>query len=176
MSIEIIGFRHYARMDAETLCRVVEDAFSVGVVFRKGVLDIGLAYDALRGQYNSNILLSLLKKVTSANDDDDKIMVVTDLDLFVPVLTYVFGEAEFNGSFGVVSSHRLHQEYYGLQKDDFLLQSRIQKETVHELGHNFGLIHCANSKCVMHSSTYVEDIDYKEVLFCDSCKNQYKIV
>jgi archaemetzincin len=176
MSIEIIGFRHHSELDALTLCKVVQDAFSVNVVFRKGVLDIGLAYDSLRGQYNSNILLSLLKKVTGSNDVVDKIMVVTDLDLFVPVLTYVFGEAEFNGRCGAVSSHRLHQEYYGLQKDNSVLQSRIQKETIHELGHNFGFIHCSNSKCVMHSSTYVEDIDCKEVLFCDSCKNQYKIV
>ena len=173
MSIEIIGFRHYSKLDAEKLCEIVEEAFSVNVTFRKGVLDIGLAYDALRAQYNSNILLSLIKKVTRSNDFNDKFIVVTDLDLFVPILSYVFGEAEFNGSFGVISSHRLHQEYYGLPNDSFLLQTRIQKETVHELGHNFGLIHCINTKCVMHSSTYVEDIDYKEVSFCDSCKNQY---
>jgi archaemetzincin len=176
MNIEIIGFRHYLSVDVKKLCKVVENAFTMSAIFRKGVLDIGLAYDALRGQYNSNILLSLLKKITGTNYNNCKFIVVTDLDLFIPILTYVFGEAELNGNFGVVSSHRLHQEYYGLQKDDFLLQSRFEKETIHELGHIFGLIHCNNSRCVMHSSTYVEDIDYKEVLFCDSCKNQKIIV
>lgn len=176
MGIEIIGFRNYAKVDAETLCRIVEDAFSVNVVFRKGVLDIGLAYDALRGQYNSNILLSLLKNVTRTNYVDDKIMVVTDLDLFIPILSHVFGEAELNGSLGVVSSHRLHQEYYGLPKDDFLLQTRIQKEIIHQLGHTFGLLHCKYSNCVMQSSTYVEDIDLKGMAFCNSCKSQFFIV
>jgi archaemetzincin len=176
MSIEIIGFRHYSKVDVKTLCKVVEDAFSVNVIFRKGILDIGLAYDSMRGQYSSNILLSLLKKVTGTNYANDKFMVITDLDLFVPILTYVFGEAEFNGNFGVVSSHRLHHEYYGLRENEFLLQTRIQKETIHGLGHNFGMLHCSNSKCVMHSSTYVEDIDNKDVLFCDSCKNQNKFV
>jgi predicted Zn-dependent protease len=125
---------------------------------------------------DNTVLISLLKKVTGTNYANDKFMVITDLDLFVPILTYVFGEAEFNGNFGVVSSHRLHHEYYGLRENEFLLQTRIQKETIHGLGHNFGMIHCSNSKCVMHSSTYVEDIDNKDVLFCDSCKNQNKFV
>jgi archaemetzincin len=176
MNIELIGFRYHSSLDIDALCKVTENIFSTGVSFRKAIFDIGIAYDSVRAQYNSNILLSLLKKGKPLNLYDRRFMVVTDLDLFVPILTYVFGEAEFNGNFGVVSSFRLHQEYYGLNKNDSLLQSRIQKEIIHELGHNYGLIHCIDSKCVMHSSTYVEDIDFKDAAFCDFCKNQIYIV
>lgn len=176
MNIEIIGFRYDNSLDTETLCKIVGQEFAVNPTFKKNVLDIGLAYDSMRDQYNSNILLSLLKKVTKMKDNSDKFIVITDIDLYVPILTYVFGEAELNGNYGVVSSHRLHQEYYGLPKDDYLFQTRIQKEVVHELGHNYGLVHCNNSTCVMHSSTYVEDIDYKESSFCEACKSQFQIV
>ena len=31
---------------------------------------------------------------------------------------------------------------YGLKKNEALLLSRAIKEVIHELGHNFGLIHC----------------------------------
>jgi archaemetzincin len=40
---------------------------------------------------------------------------------------------------------------------------------VHELGHTFNLLHCADGRCVMASSTYVEQIDLKGERFCDRC-------
>ena len=65
-------------------------------------------------------------------------------DLYVPVLTFVFGEAQLEGNCAVVSTARLHEEFYGMPASDDLLGERLLKEAVHELGHTFGLRHCAD--------------------------------
>jgi archaemetzincin len=98
-----------------------------------------------------------------------RILAVTSVDLFIPVLTYVFGEAQLGGPAAVVSTNRLRSEKYGLPPDPETLISRLEKEAVHELGHTFGLFHCSEPACVMHASTYVEEIDPKEASFCATC-------
>ena len=95
---------------------------------------------------------------------------ITKLDLFIPILTFVYGEAELDGDVAVVSYHRLRNELYGLTSDNRRLSDRLIKEAVHELGHAYGLIHCHAQPCVMHASTYVEDIDMKSASFCDACE------
>jgi archaemetzincin len=115
------------------------------------------------------ILAELLGRLPSP---DAKLIAVTDVDLYIPVLTFVFGEAQLKGAVAVASSHRLHNSFYGLPEDDGLFLSRLEKEVVHELGHTFNLKHCENYSCVMHSSTYVEDIDLKKPEFCGECRNR----
>jgi archaemetzincin len=97
---------------------------------------------------------------------------VVDEDLFIPILTYVFGEAQLNGRVAVISSHRLLNERYGLPADPGLAFDRLLKEAVHELGHVFGLLHCQDRECAMHISTYVEDIDLKSAALCTPCRRQ----
>jgi archaemetzincin len=99
-----------------------------------------------------------------------RILGVLGEDLFIPILTYVFGEAQLGGRVAVVSYHRLQSERYGLAPDRGLLHERLLKESLHELGHLGGLIHCSDLECVMHISTYVEDIDMKPAAFCSSCR------
>ena len=129
--------------------------------------DPELAFDAGRGQYNSRVLLAQLLR--SAHDDGARILGVAGVDLFIPVLTFVFGEAQLDGRAAVVSSHRLHNELYGLPADRDLLFARLVKEAVHELGHTYGLVHCRNGGCVMQVSNYVEEVDIKSDRFCDPC-------
>jgi archaemetzincin len=127
-------------------------------------------FDMKRLQYNSSqILLQLLPH---APGDGTKILGVVDVDLFIPVLTFVFGEAQLRGDCAVVAMHRLNNRFYGLPDDPALLTERLVKEALHELGHNFGLIHCVNPECVMRSSTYVEEIDQKSAELCDRCREQ----
>ena len=110
--------------------------------------------------------------VDEAHGEDhapERALGVTALDLFIPALSFVFGEAQLGGTAAVVSLHRLRAESYGLRPDPALLFERLVKEALHELGHTHGLVHCQSFDCVMRSSTYVEDIDQKPQLFCDSC-------
>lgn len=127
------------------------------------------ALDAVRKQYNSNLILKKLLEIMPA--DALKILGVTDFDLFSPIFAYVFGEAQFGGKSAVISTFRLRGSPDGkaLQGCPPLI-SRIEKEAIHELGHTFGLRHCADPDCVMHYSVGVQCADRKFAFFCPACR------
>ncbi|HXV75243.1 MAG TPA: archaemetzincin family Zn-dependent metalloprotease [Candidatus Polarisedimenticolaceae bacterium] len=158
----------YPRM-TDAVGVALRERLGLRVRLRKPWFDPEAAYDLARGQYSSRVLLELLL------DDPDpgsaRIVAITTIDLFAPVLTYVFGEAQLDGRAAVVSLHRLRPEAYGLACDERLVRARLVTETVHELGHTFGLLHCNESSCVMHPSTYAEEIDQKTDRFCDLCSS-----
>lgn len=129
--------------------------------------DMTSALDTSRRQYHSTVLLSqLLAKVSAPGE---KILGITTYDLFVPVLTFVFGQAQLNNPAGVFSIFRLRSAFYGMPEDPDILFSRAVKEALHELGHTFGLRHCLDAPCAMNASTYVEDIDLKPAAYCNPC-------
>lgn len=144
--------------------------FNIEARIRRQRFDLSSVYDLTRNQYNSSGLL--LQLIHDPPRETLKILGVTELDLFIPIFTFLFGEAQLNGIGAVVSAHRLHNPFYGLRENTDLLQSRLSKESIHELGHTFGLIHCFNLRCVMNTSTYVEDIDQKSAQFCRTCEQK----
>ena len=127
------------------------------------------AYVPERDQYHSSALLSDLHDSVEAVDQD-KVLWVTDVDLFVRDLNFIFGEAEISGQYAVISLARLHQSFYGKAEDKKLLFSRIVKEAIHELGHVYGLGHCSDRKCVMFFSSHLWDTDQKSSDFCARCQ------
>lgn len=129
-----------------------------------------MVFDPSRKQFNASRLLAIVLDQTAGIEG--KILAVTGVDLFIPVLTYVIGEAQLNGRASVMSTYRLHEELYGLPADPHLLRKRVLKEAVHELGHTFGLIHCRDPLCVMRPSAAVEEIDIKGISFCEECRSQ----
>jgi archaemetzincin len=149
------------------LAEKVGETFRTKAAIHTPQFDPSLAFDPYRNQYNSTLFLSML--LNSYSDSPGKIVGVTGYDLFVPVLTFVFGEAQLSGTAAVVSSFRLRPEYYGLRVNESLLESRLEKEAIHEIGHTFGLLHCSNGTCVMRSSTYAEEIDLKSDQLCTRC-------
>ena len=142
-------------------------AFGVSVLTHPLRFDPEIAFDRSRGQYHSTALLEQLLAEETGNDS--RVLGVAGVDLFIPILTYVFGEAQLEGRAAVVSTYRLNSALYGLPADDRLLVDRLVKEATHELGHTYGLLHCPDPGCVMRSSTYVEDIDLKSASFCGRC-------
>lgn len=126
------------------------------------------SFEARRNQYYSTkILKEMLEEVPQ---DALKLLGVTEKDLCIPILTYVFGEAQVGGTAAVVSLARLRQEYYGLVPDRPLLLERLRKESLHELGHTFGLVHCPSRDCVMYLSNTVFDVDTRGRDFCRGCR------
>jgi len=103
-------------------------------------LNIDFAYDARRNQYYSTAILQ--RMLSLASDAQTTCLGVTHLDLFIPILTFLFGEAQLSGRCALVSIHRLREEFYGLPPNSNLLWERLVKESVHELGHVVGLRHC----------------------------------
>lgn len=126
------------------------------------------AFNLNRRQYSSTEILAQLTR--RAAPSGSRLVGVTCFDLYIPILTFVFGEAQLVGSCAVVSAHRLRQEFYGLPSDPPIWCERLLKEVVHELGHTFGLAHCHDHECVMASSHSVEWIDIKTSHFCSNCR------
>lgn len=132
------------------------------------------AFDRARGQYNSGALIGQF--LAAHPPDGNKNLLLVDVDIFIPILTFIFGEAQLGGGTAIVSAQRLRNDFYGLERNDGVLIDRLVKEIVHELGHTFGLYHCHQFECVMRSSTYVEEIDVKDEVFCEDCKAKLQIL
>lgn len=133
-------------------------------------IDMERFYSESRGQYfSTEIILEASKFTTHLNG---KVLLLTDVDLYVPVLTFIFGEAQLRGKHSVISMCRLHEEFYSGKTNNELLYKRALKEVLHELGHNLGLIHCKDWDCVMHSSLAVEEVDIKGSSFCRECRSE----
>ena len=180
--IEILPLGDANRTLVEGLITPLRIAFGVAVTVREVKIPLESFYDQERLQYNSTAILQCLHRhegdkptPTNPRFTASKTLAVFGHDLFIPILTYVFGEAELGGNAAVVSYNRLQNERYGLAPDKQLLAERLRKEAVHELGHAYGLIHCQSRDCVMHTSTYVEDIDLKGDHFCPECAEFLRI-
>lgn len=152
----------------DELATALARIFHISCHVRPEPLDASFAFDPARNQYHSTAILQRLESLAAA--DDIRLLGVTALDLYVPVLTFVFGEAQLQGCCALVSLHRLREEFYGLPPSNDLLHERLTKEAVHELGHTFGLRHCSNWSCVMASTHAVERLDLKTASFCPACR------
>ncbi len=126
------------------------------------------AFDPARGQFSSTRILRW--SLAHHPEDALKVLSLTDADLFIPVLTFVFGEAQVGGTAAVVSTARLELGFYGLPPDPARLRARLEKECLHELGHTFGLVHCRRPGCLMTASLSVLDVDAKRGAFCPECR------
>lgn len=151
----------------EQLAAGLARAFRVPCRVSPRSVELDFALDGRRGQYYSSAILQELER---GADSGTRILGVTSCDLYVPVLTFVFGEAQLDGNCAVVSTARLGEPFYGLPQRDDLLRDRLLKEAIHELGHTFGLRHCADWRCVMTSSHAVERLDVKTSEFCARCR------
>jgi archaemetzincin len=165
--IHILNGSSLRERELSGTAHVLESIFAAPVLLESAHLDLDSAYDASRKQSNSTALLVQIPQ--GKEDLSKKRIALVDVDLFIPVLTFVFGEAQLNGTAAIVSTHRLSNQFYGLPKNRDLMLQRLEKEIVHELGHTFGLYHCHQFECVMRSSTYVEEIDMKRVYPCEAC-------
>ena len=152
------------------LCSGLAEEFGGGCELLGGEPTPARAFNVSRQQYSSTEILAGLggRQIP----DTWRLLAVTGSDLYVPVLTFVFGEAQTEGPFAVVSTCRLRQEFYGLPADARVESQRLLKEAVHELGHTFGLAHCENYECVMAPSHAVEWIDLKGARFCALCRQR----
>ncbi len=131
-------------------------------------LDPEVAFHGERQQYHSSELLQRMQSFLT--QESWRVLGVAEVDLYIPILTFVFGEAQVGGPCAVLSTHRLRQEFYGLPPDQELFRQRLVKEAVHELGHTLNLNHCHDYRCVMASSHAVEWIDLKGSALCGVCR------
>ncbi len=159
-----IGF-----VEEELLYRIAEcteKACGIASKIASGMENPSYAFDEKRGQYNSK---TILKHLLQLPRESLMLMAVTNVDLFVPILKYVYGLAQIRGRCAIISLYRLRPEFYNESNNPDLFMARVEKTALHELGHSLGLTHCRDRRCVMYSSTRIEDTDYKESRFCSTC-------
>jgi len=128
------------------------------------------AFDARRGQHSST---AILKWIVGREQPGHRTLAITDADLFIPVLTFVYGEAQLGGRAAVVSTARLAVEQ-GHRHDPSIVTDRVAKECIHELGHTFGLLHCDTPGCVMMRSVNLAEVDAKRLTLCEPCDARYR--
>lgn len=167
--IDIVNATALRPRDLEPIRRAVEEEFQMPTTLSCEPLAMENAYDESRAQYCSTALIALL--LGRRREPGVRQIAIVDVDLFVPVLSFVFGEAQFGGDTAVVSTFRLSNEYYGIPPHAETHRARLAKELVHEIGHLFGLYHCRRFDCVMRSSTYAEEIDLKNATMCRECRD-----
>jgi archaemetzincin len=125
------------------------------------------AFDAQRGQYSSTMILRDLARRCPANAV--RVLGITEKDLCIPMLSFIYGQAQLGGMVSIVSLARLRQEFYTLPANRVLLLGRLAKEALHEIGHTIGLIHCLDKECPMSLATNIRQLDLKGNGFCTSC-------
>lgn len=167
-NILLISHGHFEGTCLETIAKDISGEFKYPILIKESHADLNEYFDPARRQYDGNKLIKFLN--TLPEPDTVKTIGLFRVDLFIPILTYIFGQAIFKGNTGIASNYRLKNEQYGLPRNDTLLLERFRKVIIHELGHTFGLMHCHDPSCVMRSSTYVEDIDQKNHNLCSKCR------
>lgn len=127
--------------------------------------NIDFAFNPDREQYHSTVILKELAGLIPKKCV--RVLAITDQDLFIPILTHVYGEAQLGGTACIVSTHRLNTDFNIFEKNVF---ERIIKESIHELGHTFNLRHCKDHACIMHYCRSLEDVDLKSNRYCRYCE------
>ena len=150
----------------ETVADTVKRVFGLEARIAPLIEELGFAYDGERKQYHSTAILERL--TAEAPNGALKVLALTREDLFIPILTHVYGEAQLGGTSCIVSTHRLGEGISTVNVRDLYL-GRVAKEAAHELGHTFDLRHCRDARCIMHYCRSIGDVDHKDNDLCRYC-------
>ena len=158
----------------ENITAAVGEVFGIETVPGRNLPEPKSSLDRRRSQYRAQCFLDALSEERESLSRKASggllLLGITRLDLFVPRLNFVFGAAEHEAGAAVVSVHRLEPEFYGNTPDRELLQTRLLKESIHEIGHVLGINHCGDPRCIMHFSSIIDDTDAKGPGFCSRCR------
>ncbi len=168
--LELLPIGNFDERLLTQVAPALADAFRVPCQIVSARLDPQFAFHTERQQFHSSEIIQAMQR--HAANGGWRVLGITGVDLYIPILTFVFGEAQMGGPCAVVSAHRLTQQFYGLPNDPDLFLQRLTKEAVHEVGHTLDLTHCDDYSCAMAPSHAVEWIDLKEAVLCSSCQDR----
>ncbi len=173
--VELLRMGRVGEEVLEAIREGLEEAYEGLVVAFPATVSLEVpaeAYDKSRYQFNSSVILGFLRR--HYRPEGDKLLAITHVDIFVPRLNFVFGQAECPGRYAIISTCRLRPEFYGGPPHEELFLERCVKEAVHEIGHTLGLRHCPNRSCVMCFSNSIWDTDRKGTKPCPKCMEELK--
>jgi archaemetzincin len=125
------------------------------------------AFQQHRQQFDAGAILKYLAGLSYPRNS--RIVGLTNVDLCIPILTHVFGEAEVGGRVAIVSSFRLRKNEDGTNTPMEHYYERLAKVALHEVGHTLLAYHCNDPKCIMHYSPKVRHLDKVKLFFCERC-------
>jgi len=165
-TILISPIGHFDTTLLESVAGAITRIFGYRVERAALLNDLAFALDPERRQYHSTLILEKLADIVPPHTA--KTLAITSEDLFIPILTYVYGEAQLGGKTCIISTHRLSEGISPVHQKKIYHQ-RVVKEAVHEIGHTFNLRHCKNGNCIMHYCRSINDVDSKSDQFCRYC-------
>jgi archaemetzincin len=122
------------------------------------------AFNKDRNQYHCSAILRRLAPLIKGRDFA---LGITDVDLFIPELPFVFGESDREARAAVISVFRLQQG-----ADPEALRHRLSVEALHQVGHLLGLSNCEDPRCAMFLATNLAECDRKAVGLCNVCRSE----
>lgn len=165
--IRIVPINTVAAAFLDRLAPCIEERFLATARVERSLVVPRSTLNPTRGQL---FVPTLTLKVRRAHPDAGAaLLVITDIDLYKTSHRYVFGDADEAQGIAIVSLHRLRSEFYGEPSDANLLFQRALKESIHELGHAFGLKHCYNARCAMYYANSIFETDNKMAHLCEVC-------
>lgn len=168
--IAVVPFGNIDERLSRGLVQPLQAAFSRNVVVLKALPPPKYAFNPSRGQYHS---AAILKRVETLRTHEWHAAVgVVDVDLFVPEVPFIFGEADRSTRAAVISLARIRPEVGSQELRFDITAKRLLSEAIHQMGLIRGLAHCPNNRCVMFMSATVQDTDKKGVQFCANCRKR----
>lgn len=164
-----VGIVPYGRVSTGILRELAENIaefFALPVEVLPGVEILEDAFNPLRNQHHA---AKVLEHLAGTHQHCYRILGITVKDLFLPIFTHVYGEAQLSGRAAVVSLHRLETTEDGAHLEREVFMKRATKVVVHELLHTFGLVHCRHADCLMQSVTKLSQLDAVPLRLCRSC-------
>ncbi len=172
-----IGLYPLGKFDSNLLIflqKEVETFYDYKVFILQGSELPSKAYYKVRNRYKADTLLDYLLQIRPKNID--YIVGLTEKDISCTKGQYsdwgVFGLGFMPGESCVISTFRLKPS----AKSEAHFDERLSKVVIHELGHNFGLDHCPNTKCIMRDAEgTIKSVDNEQKALCNECKKKLKL-
>jgi archaemetzincin len=124
------------------------------------------AYEPRLDQYDAKRVLARLKEALP--DDALGVLAVTEADLTVSGVDWVFGMGSARNRVAVFSVGRYGQDYQ-LKADEGTVLRRSLVTSVHELGHVLSLRHCTAFRCLMNGTNTLQEADEHPLHLCPVC-------
>ena len=176
-----IGIQPYGEIDQKVLSSISEilkETYKTDVIVLSNKALPKSAFVNIKSpRYRADSLLKDLLKVRP--DSIDFILGITSKDISTtkrdsdgkvkkPESRYadwgIFGLGYKPGKSCVISTFRLKKT------ESKIYESRLQKISVHEIGHNYGLDHCETDKCVMQDAVEtIKTVDLAGFELCEKC-------